>query len=238
MTASEPDEIYPNAPLGQAIFEIRFPGEPAVECQRDGFYEIVRKEFPSVRVPMAGPGDAIALKPYEFRSADEKKWLSMSINRFAFSRLEYQGYQGFAEEAMNYVAQFVKRFHISTISRTGLRYINTILFTREDGLLPLERYFKLTIGLPSIIPSSFSELNLRIDVPTDTGSLTIRLEPVISPDRTREAFVLDFDYRKTRDLTPENLRQYVDESHDHIKSVFEGIITDEFRQVMRGEVIE
>ena len=182
--------------------------------------------------------EAIALKPYEFRSADQKKWLSMSINRFAFSTIEYQGYRGFAKEALKYVSKFVKQFHLSTISRTGLRYINAILFTREDGLLPLDRYFNLTIGLPSGLPSSVSVLDLRLDVPIDTGSLTIRLEPVLSPDGTREAFVLDFDYSKTKDLTPNHLRKYIDESHNYTKRFFEAIITDEFRQVMRGEVIE
>jgi hypothetical protein len=28
-------EIYPNSPLVEVIFEIRFSGEPIVECRRD-----------------------------------------------------------------------------------------------------------------------------------------------------------------------------------------------------------
>jgi len=44
-------EIYPNSPLIEVIFEIKFPGEPVVECRRDIFYELVREDYPKVLVP-------------------------------------------------------------------------------------------------------------------------------------------------------------------------------------------
>ncbi len=70
---SEPSsEVYPHAPLIEAVFEIRFPGEPAVECQRDEFFEMVRDQFPRVHVPKVTSGQWPSLLPYHFRTDDEQ----------------------------------------------------------------------------------------------------------------------------------------------------------------------
>jgi uncharacterized protein (TIGR04255 family) len=55
------NKIYKNAPLLEAIFEIRFPGEPAIECHRDVFFEKVRKIYPKILVPKLISGQPIAL---------------------------------------------------------------------------------------------------------------------------------------------------------------------------------
>ncbi len=47
---AEYKEIYPNSPLVEVVFEVRFPGEPGVECNRDIFYEKIRGDFSNVLV--------------------------------------------------------------------------------------------------------------------------------------------------------------------------------------------
>lgn len=231
-------EVYPHAPLKEVTFEIRFPGEPAVECRRDTLYEAIRADFPKVRVPNAIEGQPLALQPYQFQSADEDKSLRVAINKFSFSTNSYSGYHSFKDETLRYMNLFGKQFRLSGLNRTGLRYINVIPITREDGLLPLERIFRLKIDVPPAKPSSASSMNLGYVVPTEGGSLTIRLESIVSVDASQEAFLLDFDYAKTQQLTFESVEEYLEESHRHTKEFFEAIISDEYRQVMRGEVIE
>ena len=46
--------------------------------------------------------------------------------------------------------------------------------------------------------------------------------------------VLDFDYAKVRDLTFDQVFDYLDESHTETKRFFESLITPGFRQWMRG----
>ncbi len=229
--------LYPNAPLLEAVFEIRFPGEPAVECHRDEFFALVRGEFPMVWVPHLEAGQSPALSPYHFRSADEKSSLMIAINRFAYSTRTYTGFASFKREAMKHTAAFVQKFGLQKLNRTGLRYVNIIPFNREQGLLPIERYFQFRVEVPPAKSSQVSNLSLGYSVPREDGSLTIRIECVASPDQ-RPAFLLDFDYAKEKELTVDHLEKYIDESHQETKLFFETIVTDEYRNFMRGEVVE
>lgn len=230
--------VYPNAPLIEAVFEIRFPGEPAVECRRDELFEIVRNEFPRILVPKVAPDQFIALQPYHFQSADEKRSLLTALNRFAYSTKAYFGFTSFSAEALKYMRVFCERFRIGKLNRTGLRYVNIIPYARESGRVPLARYFRLKVDLPGVKGATTSNVSLGYVVPTEQGSLTLRLECATSEDRTQEVFVLDFDYAKEDDLNSDRIEEYLEESHSYTKQLFEAIVSDEYRRVMEGEVIE
>jgi len=229
--------VYPNAPLSEAVFEIRFSGEPAVECHRDLFYEEVREKFPKVLVPQVNPGQFPALTPYHFRSADEKTSLMVAINRFAYSTRIYDGFASFKKQAMHYMVIFGEHFRLRELTRTGLRYVNIIPFSREGDLLPIERYFRFRVETPPVRPAQVSNISFRYVTPTEKGSLTLRLECVTSTEQ-QEAFLLDFDYAKVSGLNFNQLEEYIDESHAETKLFFESIVTDEYRQFMNGEVVE
>jgi uncharacterized protein (TIGR04255 family) len=95
MTSANPDDVYPNSPLKAVVFEIRFAGEPAVECHPDMFFEKVRSDFPQVFVPTIAQGAAVALAPYQFVSRDGHQALLTSINLFAFKDSAYRGFANF-----------------------------------------------------------------------------------------------------------------------------------------------
>jgi uncharacterized protein (TIGR04255 family) len=219
------------------VFEIRFPGEPRVECNRDKLYEAVRQEFPEVRVPNSIPGTALALQPYHFYNPDEDKLLLVAINKFAFSTRNYLGFNAFKTEVNQYMELFKELFHLKQLTRTGLRYVNLIPYTKENGLLPFGRYFRLNVELPPADPSAVLDIKLGYVTPTASGKLTMRLESVVR-GTGEEAFILDFDYAKEDNLRFDGLADYLEESHEQTKQFFESIITDEYRDVMKGEIIE
>lgn len=230
--------LYPNAPLVETIFEIRFPGEPAVECHRDELFELVRGEFPRVLVPKVVPDQSVALQPYHFQSADEKKSLLVALNKYAYSTKAYFGFTPFKAEALKYMRVFCERFRISKLNRTGLRYVNVIPYAREGGRVPLSRYFRLKVDVPGIKGAATSNVSLGYVVPTEQGSLTLRLACAASEDKSQEVFVLDFDYAKEEGLSSDRIEEYLEESHSFTKQFFEAIVSDEYRRVMEGEVIE
>ena len=49
--------------------------------------------------------------------------------------------------------------------------------------------------------------------------------------------MLDFDYAKDVDLNYKNFDAYLEESHKHTKALFEGLVTESYRKIMRGEVV-
>ncbi|MBE3093189.1 MAG: TIGR04255 family protein [Actinobacteria bacterium] len=230
-------EIYENAPLAETVFEIRFPGEPVVECGRDKFYEQIRDAYSKVLVPRSVEGKAMAFEPYKFEREDGTYGAMLSINKFAIYCKKYEGFDLFKKETMRMVDIFRKLYKVKKLTRTGLRYINIIPFTREGEIIPLQNYLNIKVGLPESISTDFANLNLIFVSKTDGGSITTRIEPAISQDRSHEVIILDFDYAKEKDLSFDSISQYLNESHQHAKYLFEKLITDGYKKVMKGEVV-
>jgi len=228
---------YPNSPLVEVVFEIRFPDEPSVDCKRDVFYETIRGSFPRVLVPTTKEGGLAALEPYRFESEDKKRVLMIAMNRFAYSARQYARYEQFAAEALKWVILFSETYELPRLNRTGLRYINIIRFSREGGLIPLHRFLKVKIDLPESFPDDFENLSLAFHSRTDGGSITTKIEKVIAADSSHEAILLDFDYAKDKDLRMDHIEEYLEESHANTKSFFEGLITEQYRQYLKGEVL-
>lgn len=236
--SSEPSVVYPNAPLAEVVFEIRFAGEPAVECRRHDFYQVIRSDFPVVAVPNVEPGQAIAMQPYHFKSEDGASTIMLAINRFAFSTRSYGGFSGFSGQAVSLVERFCNMFAITKLNRTGLRYVDVIPFVRHSGRIPLARYFTLSLKSPALESDEFYNVSLAFEIACGNGFLTTRVTTAKSADGIREVLVLDFDFAKTHELEVRHLRDYLTESHDHTKRVFEAILTEDYKSVMRGEAVE
>lgn len=231
------NKIYENAPLVETVFEIRFPSEPAVECGRDKFYEQIRNVYSKVIVPHSAEGKAMAVEPYQFEGENGTYGVMLSINKLAVYCKKYEGFNLFKKETMRLVDIFGKLYKVEKLIRTGLRYINIIPFTREGEIIPLQNYLNIKIFLPKSISTNFTNLNLIFVSKTDGGNITTRIEPAISQDKSREVIILDFDYAKEKDLSFNSVAQYIDESHQHTKYLFEELITESYKKVMKGEVV-
>lgn len=231
------NELYQNAPLVETVFELRFPGEPAIECKRDVFYEKIRKEYVKVFVPNCSEGKALALQPYGFETEDGTRSIRLAINKISYICKNYAGFKLFKSEALRIFSIFKDLFNIQTLNRTGLRYINIIPITREKDIIPIDKYLNVNIGLPESIPTNFKGINLIFISQTKEGSITTRIEPVISHDQMQEAIILDFDFTKEKNLKFDMIEKYIDESHKHTKHLFEELIVEDYKKVMRGEVI-
>jgi uncharacterized protein (TIGR04255 family) len=226
------EEVYPNAPLVEAIFEIRFPPVLAIESLRHEFQAAVKDEFPVVYFPVIQPGEASSLRPYHFLSPDGARRLMLSVTNIAYSSKNYREFSTFKLQTLEHLESIIRQYGIGDLTRTGLRYTNILPFVREDGLVPLARYFRLTLSL-----DGFSHFELRTIVPQVSGNIFVRIEQTVSTDQTQEAFLLDFDYAKQGQLNTKNLSEYLDESHECTKRFFEHLITDDYRKIMRGEII-
>ncbi|ODS33946.1 MAG: hypothetical protein SCARUB_00919 [Candidatus Scalindua rubra] len=234
---SNENEIYKNAPLVETVFEIRFPGEPSIECNRDKFYEKIRSDYSMVLVSSFQAGAIAAQPPYRFEREDGTSGVIMSINKISFYCKKYEGFSLFKKETMRIFSIFRELFKVEKLKRTGLRYINIIPFTREKNIIPIKNYLNIQIKLPKSMSTDFKNLSMIFVSQTEGGNITTRIEPVISENQTEEAIMLDFDYAKEKDLNFDSIDAYLEESHKHTKDLFEGLITDNYRKVMRGEVI-
>lgn len=229
------DKVYLNPPLNEAVFEIRFPAELAIECRKDSFYEEVRKVFPNILVPIIDSPEPYPLKRYELRTPDQRRLIKFSINAFSFHDLEYKKFRNFKTQVLKYMKLFCSTFKISALKRTGLRYINYIPALREEGAVPISHYLRFGHSIPAWIDQGkLQEINTRFSVGLGRGILTIMIRyQEISEPQPSERLVLDFDYYREKNLTVDHLSDYLVDSHKYVKRAFEDLISDDYRGMMQ-----
>lgn len=225
------NEIYKNAPLIEAVYEVRFSPILAIESYRDKFYDKIKDLFPDVIIPKSN------LEPYRFEKHDRSWSILLSPVLVAVSCKKYEGFQSYKKECLKLLSVFGEMFTVERMTRSGLRYVNIIPFTRESGIIPLKTFLNVEINLPKAVPSTFKTASFIFVSQLEKGNITTRVEPVMSPDQSQEALILDFDYAKETNLSYKNLDGYLEESHTHTKALFEGLVTEKYRKIMRGEVV-
>lgn len=227
------NEIYKNAPLIEAVFEIRFPAEISIKCKTDLFYNQIKASFPLLA--MHPPG---APHIYDFLNKEKNEIIRIGLDRISYHAKKYDGgFNKFQEDALKYPYSFINTYNIEKVSRTGLRYVNHIPIVKIDGAVPLEKYINFGYKLPSKdIPDKFELLNTILVVKIDGGKLKILLETKEMSDITKtEVLVLDFDFMFSGKLDVKNIVEYIAESHKHTKAIFEDLVSEEYKKVMRGD---
>ena len=228
-------KVYKNAPLVEAVFEMRFPADLNIECARSNFYESIKKDFPNIFVPNAQFGQALALQPYEFKSADHKKVIRFSINSFAFHTSDYSsGFELFEEECLKYINLFIKFFKISTLNRMGLRYINRIAIMRKDGLIPIGEYLNFGFELPDSMSSDPEIFHALLINKVGDGKLRTLIQYQEVPPKN-EVILLDFDYYYEDKIKAIDFPKYLTQAHKHIKEdVFKKLISENYMKALEA----
>ena len=231
-------EVYPNAPLVEVVCEIRFGGELTIEARRHAFRERIRAAYPQLLVPKLGTDDRpLLLQHYRFRSDDGERTVLLAPNSFGFSVTRYQGHRAFFAEYMQLHKVFEETFpEITNVNRVGWRYVNIIPFVRADGLIPLDDFLRLDLRLPEQMPNRYEKLDLRFTaLKTNHDSVIMRLASV-QKGTGDEGLLLDLDYGTKGDaLRLKDVKRHLSDGHDHCKTLFENLITDSYRQYLRGE---
>lgn len=230
-------EVYPNSPLVEVVCEIRFPGELSIECRKDEFYAKIRDKYPNILVPQVKPGQALALDPYRFENDKKPAGIMLALNRFSFYDKEYNGHEKFIKEFLRLAKILCQTYSLNKLNRLGWRYINIIPFTREEGIVPLRHFLSIEIKVPQSVSDQFENLSIVIISKVPDGSITTRIESMIRLDNEQEVLLLDFDFAMTQDLHFSKISNYIKNAHEQTRLLFENLITDKYRQYLRGEEI-
>ena len=233
----EDNVIYPNSPLKEVVFEVRFKGLVAVECHRDEFYREIAEEYPNVLVPHIDQNTPPALQAYKFEKEDKSAGIMTAINKISYYSREYPGYKKFRKETLRILKIFNKIFKLKKITRTGWRYINIMPYAREEDIIPLKRFLNLDLHLPLEDSDSFKNIDVKLHVPIKADLFVVIIRSIINFINKQEALVLDLDYSKNKDLEYNKIEDYIKESHGFARDFFEEIITEQYREYLKGEVI-
>ncbi len=230
-------EVYPNSPLIKVVCEIRFPGDMAIECKKHEFHAKINDHYPEILVPQVQVGAAMPPEAYRFEKEDKSAGVMLAINRFNFYVKKYEGHKEFIKEFKRLTQILGQTYSISKLDRVGWRYINLIPYSREDGIVPLGRFLSISVNVPEGVSNRFENLSMVLISKVGDGSITTKIESVLRTDRQQEALVLDFDFAMTEKLVFSKLDGYVKTAHEHTRTLFENLVTNEYRQYLRGEKI-
>lgn len=232
--AFDPEEIYPNSPLIEVVCEIRFPPDLSIDGRKHEFQQQIRDEYPNVWIPGRGDSETVLCR---FEDTYRTAGVLIGLDRMARYEKKYTGHKNFIRHFFKVVDVFKTVYKIKNLTRLGWRYINIIPFVRSDGLVPLEDFLKIKILL-----GESCALPLRLDVTVESmaadGSLTTKLATLTQQGTGREVMVLDFDFSMTANLQVSKLRSHVRHAHSVTRATFETLITDQYREFLRGEAGE
>lgn len=227
--------LYKNAPLVNTAFELRFFGDLSIETRRDQFQKAVKAEFPKLWVPNAAPNTSPALQHYQFRSEDNSARVSLAVNSFVYATSTYPGFEKFRENLERQRVIFDRVFGIESYTRLGLRYTNKLPILRdEQNTIPLGNYVTLQVGLGrGFSGSGINDLGLSIASKIGNGDLRLIVQR--EEQNGLEVLTLDLDYSLQGNIEKKKIPDFLTEAHQHIESVFLGLISDDYKAIMEGE---
>jgi uncharacterized protein (TIGR04255 family) len=233
-----PDQRHPNSPLAEVLFEIGFPGETAIDCRRHEIQDRLRDSYPNLIVPAVQPGMLLAYEPYRFEKEDGSGGVILSLNRFGHYSRAYPGFEVFSAECRRLSELFTAVIPVTTLNGVGMRHINIIRFVREEGLIPFEYFFLLGEKLLELMPSKFENFSTTFVLPTEGAKITTHIESITNNQTGQEALLLDFYHSKVGELHVSEVQNYLEEAHTQSASLFNRLITQNYRDYITGNEAE
>jgi len=216
-TKSELDEVFKANPI-----------RVAPEMWR--FQEVLETEYPEVALETALLPNGATVSVTVFQDQLKARVIKVSPQNMALAFSAYSNFENFKEEVLKRSERFCEIFNVSSLIRVGLRYVNEIpLPTQEPE--SLTTYVKPLVEFDRIPLDSVQQFALQMAAKLDDHMILVRTALLAGPIRT---YVLDIDaYAETVKATSE-ISALLDRFHDSVQRVFLDHVTDEFKQVMRG----
>lgn len=239
---------YPNAPLTEAILDIRvkLPSEitprqlKSVQVEEKKKYP--RREEQLVVVGKMSVGEQVgasakqAVNGYRFISHDGRQIFQARIDGFTFNRLApYETWESFRDEARRLWNVYRSIAKPQTITRLALRYIN-----RLDLPLPLKELKDYLHTIPEISPKMSREIHgyfMQLQLPQkDLGAMLILNQTLTPPPGPNlVSVILDFDLFCQENVP--GMEQDVWKRFEVLRKrkneVFEACITNKTRRLIR-----
>lgn len=220
---------YPNQQLRSVSLEVFFPGQLSAF---DAFAQLQRKfhnELPNLFVPNVQAGEAPALRPFQLRDASGGTSLALAVNQVTYIRYEnYDGFDSFKSEALSFIEEALTTLSPPQINVVNYRYHNEVALS---GAAPHDIGLFFPNILPQVAPGKIDiPFSLSSKWPHADGLQSLAVDIAGSPALASLAIVGSHSPSQ-----PTALSESIDKAHAYAVSLFEGIISDEYRQLISQE---
>lgn len=226
-------EVFPNNPLKQVAFEIRFQRNLRVLRNIDDMHDQLGPTFTfSGREGIIFPNEPPA-SCYAFSHQNGNLVLKAGEDRFAVLVTRYYKFESFVAELMNRVTNFCELFHIDSFKRVGLRYVNHISIPQYQSGFLLERHVIPYVDLQRIRPAKLRQFSAELLTDNGDCKFNIRTAFILNPKLTDGTYILDLDTFVESGTALGQLHNVLETLHKQAQIEFLMHITEEYKEIMR-----
>jgi len=200
-------EIFPNAPITEAVLNIKVQpsGAVALSDLRE-FHAPIKARFPDesekrvfhanikLEKNVTSTGGENRAIGYLFRSQQDKKVVQYRFDGFTFNKLTpYEKWSAFKSEAMELWKPYFGKIQPKKIVRIALRYINRIEV--PPTIKDFGEYFLTAPKIAPNLPQGINNFLMRIELPnTEIPATAVITQTMDKPTKSKNLpLILDID---------------------------------------------
>jgi len=251
MNPSLPHEIFPKAPIVEALLDIQVSLKDDVEFKdMEQIHDKIKEKYPDKKeqrffsggiifkendTPSAIPTSS-GVKGFFFYSPEKDKIVQSRIDGFTFNKLKpYEHWEAFRDEAKQLWQIYCECTPPQQVLRVALRYINRI-----EVSMPLGDFSEYLLTSPQIAPNLPQELSnflMRIEIPhTETNSHAVITQTMEAPTENNQLpLILDIDIFEGKSVTGDFdvIWDDFEQLHDLKNEIFFNSLTDKAKELFR-----
>jgi uncharacterized protein (TIGR04255 family) len=214
-SAEDLAENFPNAPLSEASYEIRFDPKLRIPAEVWKLQEQVGASCPNFSVENALVLGGGIVPSFTFASKDRTMMVRVSQQNLGIIMTSYPGFADFHRKAVEWTASFCAMYGVDIITRTGLRYVNNIVLPRQAHL---SEHVNPFVDLTRFsLDTKNSQFVCEIRSAISDHELMIRTALIKEPI---PSYMLDIDCYVERPAKPQDIAGLLTRFHESAKVTF------------------
>lgn len=226
----ELEEIFPNSPLREVAFEIRFAPKLRVAAELWRLQEQLSNQYPIVAKETEVQPNGSLVEFAAFQSTQNARVIKVSHQSFLIAFTHYTSFEEYKAEVIKQTDLFCETFDIDVFTRIGLRYVNEITLP-DLNPLTLTKYIRPIINFDSFPPETVNQFAIEMQLRHTKHPVTLRAALLSG---SSWVYVLDIDCHSGKQTSAREWTNLLDQFHDSAQRIFLDHITEEYKQRMRG----
>ena len=230
-------EKFPNPPVKEVAYEIRFPPDLRILAELYRYQQTIKDKLPKVgkvhgfEISLPGGIPSYLEGPWLFEDSEDNLQAKITMNSFAVTSRKHKTFDRFYPQLKDLTERFIKTYSIPSITRVGLRYINDITLG-SDSIGELSRFFVSPFDHARIRYEDLVSASAEIRRKKGDSFLTLRVS-FHQDQEGKTHYVIDTDSYFERNLPVGDLFRIVETLHDNAIREFHDNITDAYVERLR-----
>jgi uncharacterized protein (TIGR04255 family) len=231
----ELDEVFPRPPLREVAFEIRFAPRLRVNAELWKIQDEIVEEYPALSMEQVVQASGTLLPVNVFQNPNAARAIKISQENFVVAFTRYTRFEDFKAEVIAKTKRFCEKFDISTVSRTGLRYVNNFIVPGSGKTSEILRYVRPVVDFDRLDADEIQHFVTEVRMRQRGHLVTLRGALLAPLEGGQRVYVLDVDCHNSEPHSSRDIPKLLDTYHETAQLFFLDHVTEEYKNIMRGK---